>query len=315
MDEVNMMKNKNRRVSFRIYDEVNLFYQKIDETLLTEPQPASDDILKASSWPTDIERVSQDSALLLPKLEKILPDDMTPGLHFDENETLNVNISASGMAFNCEDALKEGDYLAIRILLVSSMVTIVTYCKVVYCKNSNPYEGQQPYLVGAHFINMTDEDRELLVKHVAKKRLQQTWIRGVILAAVMAIIVAPDVVFGSLFELLHFMLEHFLEFIHLTFEFIESNLDKLVEHLFETDLHQTQVIVFYIIASFVLYSLYRLWRAVPPFCRQFKKNQIAYWSRKKASLLYYWREQSLFNKIKLVVISVAAITCYIFFGM
>lgn len=312
MDKVNMTQNNNRRVFFRIYDEVNLFYHKIDQTLLTESQPATDDILK---WPTDIERVPQDRVLELPKLEKVLPEDMAPGLHFDENETRDVNISASGMAFNCEDSLKEGDYLAIRILLVSSMEAIVTYAKVVYCRNSDPNETQYPYFVGAHFINMADEDRELLAKYVNKKRSQQTWVRAFILAAVMTVIVAPDVVFGLFFELLHFLFEHFLESLHLAFEFVEINLDKLIEHLFETDLHQTQVIVFYIIASFVFYGLYRLGRAAPPFFRQFKKNQIAYWSRKKASLLFYWREQSVFNKIKLVAIGVAVIACYIFLGM
>jgi hypothetical protein len=315
MDKVNMTKNNNRRDFFRIYDEVNLFYQKIDETLLTESQPATDDILNIPSWSTDIERGSQDRVLKLPKLEKILPDDMTPRLHFDENETRDVNISASGMAFNCEDSLKEGDYLAIRILLVSSMEAIVTYGKVVYCRNSNPNETQYPYFVGAHFVDMADEDRELLVKHVNKKRSQQIWVRSFILAAVMMVIVMPDVVFDLLSSLLHFLFVNILHFLHLAFEFVELNLDKLVEHLFETDLHQTQVIVFYIIASFVCYGLYRLGRAVPPFCRQVKKNQITYWSRKKASLLFYWREQSLFNKIKLAVIGVAAITCYILFGM
>lgn len=306
MDKVNMAKNKNRRVSFRIYDEVNLFYQKIDETLLTEPQSAIDDILNAPSRATDMDTEAPD---------KNLPDVMAQGFQFSENETRDVNISASGMAFNCEDALKEGDYLAIRILLVSSSTAIVTYGKVVYCRNSNPNETQYPYFVGAHFVDMADDDRELLVKHVNKKRSQQIRVRAFILAAVITVIVAPDVVFGLFFELLHFLFEHFLESLHLAFEFIELNLDKLVEHLFETDLHQTQVIVFYIIASFVFYGLYRLGRAVPPFCRQCKKNQIAYWSRKKASLLFHWREQSLFNKIKLVVIGAAAVTCYIFFGM
>lgn len=315
MDKVNMTKNNNRRDFFRIYDEVNLFYQKIDETLLTESQPATDAILNIPSWSTDIEGGSQDRVLKLPKLEKILPDDMTSRLHFDENETRDVNISASGMAFNCEDSLKEGDYLAIRILLVSSMEAIVTYGKVVYCRSSNPNETQYPYFVGAHFVDMADEDREVLAKHVNKKRSQQIWVRSFILAAVITVIVAPDVVFSLLLGVLHFLFEHFLESLHLAFEFVELNLDKLVEHLFETDLHQTQVIVFYIIASFVCYGLYRLGRAVPPFCRQVKKNQTAYWSRKKASFLFYWREQSLFNKIKWAVIGVAAITCYILFGM
>lgn len=311
MDKVNMAKNINRRVSFRIYEQVNLFYKKIDEKRLTEPYPAFDNVSNDFLLPTELDKVSQDSALPSPRLDKDLPEDM----QFNEDDTLNVNISVSGMAFTCDDAFKEGDYLVIRLWLLSSMVAIVTYCKVVYCKNTNPYETHHPYLVGAHFISLKDQDRELLRKHVDKKKVQQTVVKGFILTAVLTVIAMPDVVFGLLFDLLHHLFVLFLEFCHLAFEFVELNLDKLIEHLFETDLHQTQVIVFYIIASFVFYGLYRLGRAVPPFCRQCKKNQIAYWSRKKASLLYYWREQSLFNKIKLVVIGVAAVTGYIFFGM
>jgi len=245
MGKVSMTKNKNRRVSFRIYDQVNLFYKKIGEKLLTEPHPAFDNILEDFSLPTDIERVSQDSALLSPRLEKNLPDVTMPDLHFNENETCDVNISLSGMAFHCEDAFKEGDYLAFKILLVSSMAAIVTYGKVVYCKDSNPYESHEPHRVGVDFINMKDDDRELLIKHVSKRRWQHIVVNGLIFASVITVIAAPDMVFGLLFELLHFLFEHFLELIHIAFELIESNLDHLVEHLFHTDLQQTQIIVFY----------------------------------------------------------------------
>jgi len=219
------------------------------------------------------------------------------------------------MAFSCEEALKEGDYLAIKILLASGMAVIVTFGKVVYCKNIQAIDSQHPYFVGAHFINMKDEDRELLTGYVAKKRSQQIRVRGLILAAAIAVIVAPDVVIGLLLELLHFLFEHFLEIIHLSFEFIELNLDHLVEHLFHTDLHQTQVIVFYTIATFVVYGLYRLLRALPSFYLRCKNSLLSACAHQKASLLYYWREQSLTNKCKLIVIGVAAITCYVFFGM
>jgi hypothetical protein len=315
MDKVNMTKNKNRRASFRIYDQVSLFYQKIDKQLLTELHPAFDNMLNNHSLSKEFEGVSQDLASLLASQEKNLPDVMIPDFQINGHETCDVNISASGMAFNCEDALKEGDYLVIKILLLPSKTTILTYCKVVYCKNSNPFESQYPYLVGTHFINMKDEDRELLSKHVAKKKAQQIVVKGFILTIVISVIALPGLVFGLLLELFHLLFEYFLEFIHLAFEFVELNLDKLVEHLFDTDLHQTQVIVFYIIISIVLYGFYRLYRALPPFCQQCKKNQILYWSRKKASWLFFWREQSLFNKLKLIVIGAAAITGYIFFSM
>lgn len=305
MGKVNMAKNKNRRGFFRIYDEVNLFYQKIDERLLTESHPDFDNVLKPSALSPDLEKASQQ-----PKPEKNLQD-----LQFHENETCNVNISASGMAFNCEDAFKEGDYLIIKLLLVSSMTAIVTYGKVVYSKNSRSSDSQYPYFVGTHFINIKDEDRELLIKHVNKKRSQQRWVRGIILATVITAIAVPDVVFGLLFEFFHFLFEISLHGLHLGFEFIEMNLDHLVEHLFHTDLHETQVIVFYIIASFVVYGLYRIGRALPPFYRRCKNSLVEACEHKKASLLFYWRQQSLPNKIKLVVIGAAAVTCYVFFGM
>jgi hypothetical protein len=314
MDKVNMARNKNRRVSFRIYDEVNLFYQKVDEKLLTEPQPAIDNVLNVPAWATDIERGAANQVLGLSGLERKLPDVMMADFQFNEHETFDVNISATGMAFNSEDALKEGDYLVIKILL-SSMAEIVTYGQVVYCNANQVNDSQYPYFIGAHFIYMEDESKGLLNKHLERKRAQQRWINGFILAAAITVIGAPATVFGLLLELLHFLLEVFLHGLHLAFEFIESNLDHLVEHLFETDVHETQIIVFYTIVPFVLYGLYRLLRAIPPFCRWCKKKQIAYWSRKKARLLFYWREQSLFNKIKLVALGAAAIVGYFFLGI
>jgi len=314
MDKVNVTKNKNRRVFFRIYDEVNLFYQKIDEEQLTEPYLDVDSLANIPSLSTDVERGSQYSALL-PGLKKNRPDIATPEVLFNESETCNVNISVSGMAFSCEEALKEGDYLAIKILPASGMAVIVTFGKVVYCKNIQAIDSQHPYFVGAHFINMKDEDRDLLTGYVAKKRSQQIRVRGLILAFAIAVIVAPDVVFGLLLELLHFLFEHFFEILHLSFEFIELNLDHLVEHLFHTDLHQTQVIVFYTLATFVVYGLYRLLRALPSFYRRCKSSLLSACAHQKASVLYYWREQSLTNKFKLIVIGVAVIICYVFLGM
>jgi hypothetical protein len=277
MDKVNMTENKNRRDFFRIYEEANLFYKKIDEQTVIEPYP----VFEATSSSIDPE---------------------------------NVNLSVTGIAFTCENTLKKGDYLVMKIVLASGVKNIVTYAKVVYCKKSTA-DNLRPYFVGAHFIDMKDQYRDLLAKYVDKKRLQQRWVHGFILAAILSVIAAPATIFGLLIEVLHFLLELGLELTHLAFEFIESNLDHLIEHLFETDLHQTQVIVFYIILPVFIYGLYRLWRVVPSFCLRCKKKQLTYWSRMQASLLYYWQEQTLFNKIKLVVIGVAVITAYVFFGI
>lgn len=312
MDKFNMRKNQNRRSAFRIYDEVNLSYKKIDQIGESNSRSIPDNVVP--SLTTDLEKVARDLTSLLPKLGKDLPD-----LPFNEHESHNVNISASGMAFSCEDALKEGDILVIKIQLASSMAVIVTYSQVVYCKDiqadASPNDSPHPCFVGAHFVDMKDEDREALIQHVDKKRVQQRWFNGFILAAVITVIAAPDVVFGLLFELVHFLFELFLHILHLSFEFIELNLDHLIEHLFDTDLHQTQVIVFYVILSFIIYGFYLLVRAVPSFCRRSKQNLIKAYAFKKASLLFFWREQSLLNKIKIVAIAATAIAAYVFFGM
>jgi len=311
MDRVNMTKNKNRRDFFRIYDEVHFFYKKIDEKLVTEPYSIFDTILNNPSLSADIDRISRDSELLSSDLENISPDDRKPVYQLQENKTHNVNIGANGMAFICEDALEEGDYLIIKIVLVSSMAVIVTYGQVVFCEAMPSNGSRYPHFVGVHFVNMKDEDRELLINHANKKQRQHRWVNGLLLAVVLTVIVAPDTVFGSLFELSHFL----LEFSHIVFEVVETTLDEFVEHLFHTDLQQTQLIVFYILVSFVVCGLYLLWRVLPPFYRHSKENLLASYAHKKARLIYYWREQSLFNKIKLIVIGVAAITLYVLLGL
>ncbi|MGR9012382.1 MAG: PilZ domain-containing protein [Gammaproteobacteria bacterium] len=310
-----MTNDKNRRGFFRIYDEVNLFYKKIDEKLLTEPHTLFDIILNHPSLSSDIEMVSHDSELLSLDLEKISLDNKGTGAQIQENETHNVNISASGMAFICEGALNEGDYLIIKIVLVSSKAVIVTYGQVVFCEESQSRSSRYPYFVGVHFVDLKDEYRELLINHVDKKRRQHRWINGLLLASVLMVIVAPNVVFNLSLELLHFLFERFIEFSHIAFEVVELALDRLIEHFFHTNLKNTQLIVFYILLSFVVYGLYWLWRVLPPFCRHSKENLFASYAHKKASLLYFWREQSLFNKIKLVVIGIAAMTLYILFGI
>lgn len=191
MDKIKIAKTEDRRDFFRIDDEVSLFYKKIDEKRVTEPHNISDNILTSCSLSTALEMVSQDSAVLLHRLEKNQPDlaeylrvidskidliaqaIIMQGFQVKEKDTRNVNVSATGMAFNCEVALKPGSYLEIKMMLVSCMTVIVTYGRVVYCKSNQSDDSQYPYFVGIDFINMKDEDREMLIKYVVKKQLQQ----------------------------------------------------------------------------------------------------------------------------------------------
>ena len=129
-------------------------------------------------------------------------------------------------------------------------------------------------------------------------------------AVIVTLIILPDVVFGLIFELVHIL----LELAHMIFEFIEVTLDRLVEHIFETDVHQTQVIVFYLMLSIAFGGLYYLWRLLPRYYHQSKENLLDVWLEQKTLSSLYWRDLSLINKIKLAAIFTAAIYCIVFFN-
>ena len=293
-------KKNNRRTAFRIYERVNLFYHKINPAEVLAPIDGYHDLLTA--------HIKSDATAL--------GIDRLPDSQSRENDALNVNISASGMAFTCKDELEVGEYLMVRILLLSSMTVVMTCCQVVYRKPSNPYETDRyPYLIGARFVNLTAEDTEILNKHAARHKKQQAIIYSLLLGLALAVLAAPDMVFSFLLGVFHHLLEITLHILHLGFEFVEYNLDHFIEHTFHTDLHTTQVMAFYTLLALGIGILYLLWRIVPPAIQRLYKNQIAFWTRKKASVLYYWHGQTAADKIKIIGISAAAIAGYVYLGM
>ncbi len=126
---------------------------------------------------------------------------------------------------------------------------------------------------------------------------------GLALIGIVIIITMPDVVMGFLFELVHF----FFELLFIAFEWVESTLDKLVEHLFETELHQTQTIVFYLMVGIILLPLYCLWRMLKRLFFWLKESVPATWALYKIRVIMYWQESSLIDKIKWIAITAAAI--------
>ena len=130
------------------------------------------------------------------------------------------------------------------------------------------------------------------------------------LIGIASVITMPDVVFGLFIDMTH----HLLELAHLLFEFVEATLDHVVEHIFHTDLQETQIIVFYLMLSMAFVGLYYLWRILPKICQKLKANIISTCIQRKTRLFVYWAEQSLMNKIKLIAMLNIGLTCLILFG-
>lgn len=289
--------NINRRLAARIYQQCNLFYRKI------ETEPPADQGHSFESLLT----INGQSGAGAHGIDS-LPDSQS-----QENATLNVNISASGIAFTCQEQLRAGDHLLLRILLLANMTLIMTSCRVVYCRPSNPFETDRyRYLIGAEFVNLTADDRKLLEQHVHQQKLQQRVLFAPLLALALAILVFPLEMLHLLFGVIHHLIGLVFHSIFLGFEFLEMSLDHLIEHLFHTDLHATQIIVFYLLVSMALTLLYFIGKRIPTIFRTLINQQRLFWWRKKSSLLYYWEQQSFVDKVRILGISAVAILAYVF---
>jgi hypothetical protein len=126
---------------------------------------------------------------------------------------------------------------------------------------------------------------------------------GLVLIGVVIIITMPDVVIGLLFELAHLI----FELVFISFEWIESLLDHIVEHLLHTELHQTQTIVFYLLVGIAAYPFYYLWRKLLRLFFWLKESLLTAWVVYKNHTIVYWQNLSLIDKIKVLVIAAGAI--------
>jgi hypothetical protein len=129
------------------------------------------------------------------------------------------------------------------------------------------------------------------------------------MAGIASIITMPDIIFGIFVDLLHTL----LELSHILFEVFEATLDHIVEHIFHTNLHETQVIVFYIMLFMVFGVIYSLAQTIPCFYRKTKENMLTNWATQKANLSSYWVESSS-NKFKLIALVNAVGILFILFN-
>ncbi|NOT84695.1 MAG: hypothetical protein HOP02_07960 [Methylococcaceae bacterium] len=126
-----------------------------------------------------------------------------------------------------------------------------------------------------------------------------------ILCLVLVIIVlVPDVIVESL----HGLLEFLIELAHTVFEIVEVTLDTLIEHAFHTDLHQTQIIVFYILALMVFYGLLRFCRAVPIYYRRCRDVWRGAKAHREAQAKDYWHNLAFLKKAQLTLLGITFFT-------
>ena len=138
----------------------------------------------------------------------------------------------------------------------------------------------------------------------------QKIVYGLVLLGIVVMITIPDMVIALSTELLHLVFELLFEMADVIFETVETMLDHLVEHLLHTELHDTQVIVYYIMVSIVAYPLYRLARVVLRYLLRLLVAISIKWADYKTQwlllrqdIIYYWQNLPFISKFKWVLIA------------
>lgn len=142
---------------------------------------------------------------------------------------------------------------------------------------------------------------------------KRNYLKILALTVLAIVIFFPDVVFDMTTSILHFLFERLLELLHLLFEGLESMLDHLVEGVFETDVHSTQTIVFYILVAIGAYLLFRAGRFLLRVYRRCRQAWDNFWAEHHFDGIEYWRGLGLFGKIKLILIPAFLVYLYVMF--
>lgn len=95
-----------------------------------------------------------------------------------------------------------------------------------------------------------------------------------------------DVIFGSLWE-----------FIHVILEVIEQVLDDLVEHTFGTGLQETQMIVFYIMLAVGGALIYLAWKVLAHLFREVGQNLNNEWTDLRTAITEDWQAMPMTNRV------------------
>lgn len=180
-----------KRRYFRVSDTINLLHRVVSELHVKQLSHVSHDVLSSCSLDAALEVLNQEAAALAPRLDRRDPDmfeylkildnkinliaqSLSPQQDaFTDHDKREVSLSAAGVAFTNDVAIPSGTLLELRMVLTSCLAVIVAYGRVAQCKDISADNSEQPYAICVEYVNMKEEDRELLIKHVIKKQMQQ----------------------------------------------------------------------------------------------------------------------------------------------
>jgi hypothetical protein len=116
-------------------------------------------------------------------------------------------------------------------------------------------------------------------------------------------------VFSILVAMYDVIFHFLLESLHVIFEMVESSLDELIEHFFDTELHETQLIVFYIMLVIGGTLIYLVWKVLAQMFSGVSQGFNQEWSELKDAITTDWQGMSITNRA--IVISLFLLINYL----
>lgn len=181
-----------RRRYFRIEEQVILSFREVpleEVPPITELRELPELPCNPFALTSSLELLSQESRSLMRRIERESPDIadclkvierkvdiiartlMSRESDLTECPPREVNLSASGLSFAIDQTFEPGSVLEVKMVLLPNLVGVLAYGKVIYCRKNTAPVGP-PYRIGVDFIGLSDQDRELLIRHVVRRQSQ-----------------------------------------------------------------------------------------------------------------------------------------------
>lgn len=182
--------DQERRRYFRIAENIVLVARALTSAELADPRRTADQQTNFFALSASLDVLTQESRSLLRRIERDHRDvaeflkvierkidlmastflAMDPDLRGRSPQ--NVSLSASGLAFESESPHAEGAMLELKMLLLPDSLGLILYGQVVDCRRGGG-KVLRPYQVAVDFVGLQEREREMLIRHVVRRELQQ----------------------------------------------------------------------------------------------------------------------------------------------
>ena len=137
----------------------------------------------------------------------------------------------------------------------------------------------------------------------------------ILIALLLLSLVFYDLTLALLTEIAHLFFELLFEL----FEWFELGIEEIIEHLFHTEHHASQIVTFYILLLIGGFAFYGLWRVLPRLFHRLmsvvKQVVLELWVRRKTEWELYWLTLTLPYKILMAVTALVVAYLASFFVM